>query len=98
MSSKNFFPKYLNKGSKGPAVALLQIILLVRGHNRYIVTDGDYGDETAKGVRQLQKILRVEQDGHFGPQTRQALFAETELNVGAIPADIFGGENQAVAP
>lgn len=93
-----FFPEYLNQGSKCPAVALLQCLLKNAGFNDKIVVDGDYGEETAKGVRALQSMLRIEEDGHFGPATRKAMAERGGLDVNALPADIFEGENKPVGP
>jgi len=93
-----FFPEYLNKGSKGPAVAFLQALLLDRSLNPNIIIDGDYGEETAKGVSELQKELGVEEDGNFGPMTRSALYAQGGIDVDAIEAASFQGEIAYVGP
>ena len=89
------FPEYLNKGSRGPAVVVLQIILLVRGHNPNIIPDGEYGEQTALGVKQLQAELRVDQDEHFGPATRAALLKESRLDVNSLTQDLLKGETVA---
>jgi peptidoglycan hydrolase-like protein with peptidoglycan-binding domain len=86
------FPEYLNKGSRGPAVVVLQIILLARGYNPQIIPDGEYGEQTALGVKQLQTDLRVDQDGHFGPATRAALLKESALDVNSLTSNLFQGE------
>lgn len=100
MGDAMFFPTFLNKGSKGPPVALLQCLLIDRGCNSDNITvDGDYGEETAKGVFELQKELGVEADGNFGPQTREALANECGapgLDVNKIPASAFSGPTTAI--
>ena len=99
MHSK-FFPEYLDKGSVGPAVALLQTLLVVLGFNgENIVIDGDYGGETVIGVTMLQRDLPgVEPDGNFGPATRVAFMAQYRLDVDTLPAGIFTGVTEAVGP
>ena len=93
------FPKYLDKGSKGPAVAMLQVLLVARGYNDdNIIVDGDYGDATAEGVRQLQEEFSLEEDGHFGPNSRAALQSDSDVNVDALDAELFVGETLAVGP
>ena len=89
MGYDKLFPKYLDKGSGGPAVALLQCLLIDRSCNsENIIVDGEYGEQTAEGVRQLQQNLGVDQDGNFGPATREALKLEG-LDVNEIPAHVF---------
>ena len=99
------FPEYLNKGSKGPAVALLQTLLLSQDFNRNIVVDGDYGGETARGVEELQQFLNgvanrevLEVDGNFGSETRKAYAKYFHLDVDTLPASIFAGETVGVGP
>lgn len=93
------FPPYLNQGSKGPAVAALQLILkAILDFENEIVVDGEYGYVTARSVRRLQDELGVEQDGNFGPQTRAMLLDDYQIDVNVIPANIFVGETTAVTP
>ncbi len=81
------FPEYLPPGSKGPAVMFLQLMLQAGGYNsEAIVADGDYGDETAEGVRQFQRQVDLDDDGAFGPDTRAKWLEKTGLDVNAIPA------------
>jgi hypothetical protein len=94
---ERFFPEYLNQGSKGPAVALLQCILRDRGYS-FVTVDGEYGEETARGVRALQAGLNIKKDGHFGPATRRALVNNGGLDVNAILAKVFSGKTKAVGP
>ena len=97
---ETLFPTYLNRGSKGPAVAVLQTILKARGCDpqNQIIIDGDYGNMTMLAVQRLQNELGVEADGNFGPQTRAALRERTGLDINRIPASVFVGETEAVAP
>jgi peptidoglycan hydrolase-like protein with peptidoglycan-binding domain len=93
------FQKYLDMGSKGPAVVVLQLLLKAAGYNSSaIVPDGDYGEQTAAGVRELQKHHGIEVDGHFGPDTRKALMDFTTVNVNDLDAELFIGETLAVGP
>lgn len=88
---KKLFPEYLDSGAKNPAaVALLQIILKVSGHNAHAIkVDGDYGKETTLGVEYLQDEYGIEADGNFGPETRQWLFRDTGLDVNELLAETF---------
>lgn len=99
---KLFTEEYMEPGSKGPAVALLQIILLARGHNHEkIVPDGVYGPETEKGVRLLQATLgfpAAGQDGSFGPATRRALLEKRRIDIDALSANLFAGPGTYVRP
>ncbi|MES2088252.1 MAG: peptidoglycan-binding protein [Patescibacteria group bacterium] len=94
MTALPFFPQYLNKGSKGPVgtIRLLQLLLLAGGHNAGIVPDGDYGEQTALGVRNLQVEMGFtgdDVDGNFGPKTRAAYKLITGIDINAIPEDFF---------
>lgn len=62
--------KVLKKGSKGEQVKALQILLMGRGYTlpKY-GADGDYGDETVKAVKALQKDKKIAQDGIAGKDT-----------------------------
>lgn len=95
----SFFPEYLNQGSKGPAVALLQIILLALNCNSRIIPDGDYtvNGETARGVAELQRRMCFkvsDMDGNFGPKTRKAFHEKYGWDVNSLPKNIFQGETQ----
>ncbi|MFZ2149679.1 MAG: peptidoglycan-binding domain-containing protein [Minisyncoccia bacterium] len=95
---KSLFPPYLNIGSQGPAVVVLQIILRVLGYNSYIVPDGDYGGETVKGVKDLQSDMGIEVDGNFGPGTRKAFLEAYSFDVDTLDASKFLGDTVAVVP
>ena len=102
---KMLFPEYLNQGSEGPAVAVLQLILVAAGLGyssrtivNEIIVDGQYGDVTAQAVRKLQRDLGVTEDGNFGPETREAVLKELGLNVNELSANLFVGETTAVTP
>lgn len=58
----------LKKGSKGETVKEIQKILQTKGYYKYKI-DGQYGTETEKAVKQLQKQQGNSQDGVFGPKT-----------------------------
>ncbi len=59
---------------------------------------GNYREKTAEAVRNLQRKLNVEADGHFGPATRVALAASYGIDVNAIPASIMAGKTKEVRP
>ena len=66
-----------------------------------IIPNGDYGEETAKGVRLFQRAAEFKDadiDGHFGPETRRAFLEWHRIDVDEIPADAFEGETMAVIP
>lgn len=66
-----------------------------------IIADGEYGEETAKGIRLFQGAVGfngADVDGHFGPETRKAFLEWHRINVDEIPADAFAGETMAVIP
>ena len=52
----------LQRGSKGEAVKILQRKLGV-------TSDGDFGPETEKAVKEYQKYYNLQVDGIAGPQT-----------------------------
>ncbi len=98
---ETFFPPYLNKGSSGRAVMLLQLLLLAGGHNRNITPDGQYGDQTEAGVKDLQSKLGFsgsDVDGNCGPQTREAWKAQTGLDINGILRGAFANDTVAVTP
>lgn len=61
-------------GSKGNLVRIAQERLLVKGYKlpKYGV-DGDFGAETEKVVKELQKDAKIEVDGIIGPDTWRVL-------------------------
>ncbi len=62
----------LKRGSKGETVREIQTILQKKGLYKYKL-DGEYGTETEKAVKALQKELNVTVDGWFGTKTCQKL-------------------------
>lgn len=88
------FPEYLNQGSKGPAVAVLQVLLKAGRFdpNSEITIDGDYGPITAQAVKRLQGSMGVEADGNFGPGTRQVYRVQHWIDVNTLEAEPFCGQ------
>jgi len=64
--------------------------------NHLIKVDGRYGDETAEGVRNLQRELGLEADGNFGPATRLAFLRQFGFDVNALLEKNFVGMNVLV--
>lgn len=96
---EKLFPEYLNKGSRGAAVFFLQNLLLAGGYNSTsIFADGIYGEETAKGVCELQEELGVETDGHFGPTTRSVWLHNGGPDIDSITMDSLTSGTEAIMP
>lgn len=97
---EQLFPQYLNRGSHGQAVAVLQLLLVINGFAAPgLAIDGEYGDVTAESVRLIQKRHGLELDGNFGPDTRAALAKELGgFNVNSIPKGPFDRQTYAVSP
>lgn len=90
------FPPYLQLGSSGPAVLVLQLILRcfeIGRHN--IEMDGVFGQMTEWGVKNLQSGLLgftgTNIDGCFGPTTRGRLNQLYGIDVEALMAKDFEG-------
>ena len=101
MAQAMFPGEYLDQGSEGGAVVLLQLFLLFGDYNHKIIADGDYGEETATGVKRLQEELQFKGDdidGNFGPQTRAALLRQRNIDINAITVINFTQPTKAVVP
>lgn len=79
---KNEVPRYMNEGSEGPHVTVLQAFLkaiTLLGPDgtgllgRDIVFDMQYGRVTSDALAVLQAHHDLEADGHCGPDTRQLM-------------------------
>lgn len=94
------FPQYLDRGSHGQAVAMLQLLLVTHGLAAPgLAIDGEYGDVTAESVRRVQERHGLEQDGHFGPDTRKGFAEELGgFHVNSIPKSPFDRETLAILP
>ncbi len=71
-----FFGTNLSLGSRGEDVVVLQDFLLYRGYNipnvaNGWVSKGYFGYQTATALRQYQAANGVNEDGYFGPITRE---------------------------
>lgn len=64
---------YLNPGSSGMAVRLLQEALNKAGMTPKLIADGIYGPSTKKAVLYFQRSQGLEMDGIAGPQTLKKL-------------------------
>ena len=99
--TKKLFPEYLNQGSSGGAVYMLEIILIAMGFAPGTFPTGRYTDSTAEAVKRLQESLGftgTDIDGNFGPATRKALREKTGLHVNDIPIEALTAETLAVIP
>ena len=71
MAVSKEFPRYMQKGSSGPHVAVLQIFLFGAGWGKKgLVPNWTYDEVTAEAVRTLQRVCGLDPDGNFGPMTR----------------------------
>ncbi len=68
-------PQYMQKGSHGPHITLLHVLLFGAGFGDGIVMDQDYGETTARQVSKLQgmRLRMIEVKGNFDPETRAAI-------------------------
>ena len=66
-------PRYMNQGSEGPHVTLVQVVLCGVGMGEHMTFDGYYSHLVAAKVKRMQELLHIEADGNFGPVTRQAV-------------------------
>ena len=65
---------YLENGDKGQKVKEMQQELDSLGYDLgKWGTDGHFGDQTEKAVRQFQKDMNITVDGLYGPQSRKAM-------------------------
>ena len=86
------FPPFLNQGSRGPAVRVLQCLLHGR-HDSPNVT-GNYDEATGNAVKTLQVELGFRDgdvDGNFGPATRAAFSAQFGVDVDSLMIFDFTG-------
>jgi peptidoglycan hydrolase-like protein with peptidoglycan-binding domain len=91
---------YMEKGSKGPAVAVLQIILITSGwgFDYGVVIDGDFGERTEQALMGFQRSTGLEADGKCGPMTRAKLSEITGVDINALSAAVFTGKTVLVPP
>ena len=69
-------PLWMNEGSHGPHVVLLQTFLFGARFSNSLVLDGEYGSITACRVADLQRFLGMDRDaitGNFSQATRTAV-------------------------
>ena len=89
---------FMEKGSTGAAVAVLQVLLKAIDVNPAVKVDGDFGEETAKGIRLLQDAYGIEVNGKCGPDMREKIYERTGIELNALPADLFKKETVTVPP
>lgn len=85
------FPKYMNKGSRGPHVKVLKRFLEISGFGANIdTTSEEYDQATADRVCELQERFDIGSDGNFGPITRGTILNGFEFNFEAECSMISG--------
>lgn len=91
MTKSLFANAYLNIGSSGLEVAVLQVFLLQT--NPRIKVSGFYDEETARGVSLLQRDLgfheEKDRDGEFGFHTMSALRSLKRIDFSEISEQVF---------
>jgi peptidoglycan hydrolase-like protein with peptidoglycan-binding domain len=88
-TEKRTFSMWLNAGSMGWEVVVLQILLRLKLLNTLVSISGYYGNKTADGVRKWQHMLGVEVDGNFGQDTRKKIVERGGLDFNTLLADVF---------
>src|SRR3990167_6287885 len=89
------FPTWLNQGSQGRAVTILQVFLAGAGFGSGMVFNGVYDSLTAAHVRNLQAFLGKEDvDGHFGPKTREFVLNRYGIDFNTLPLRPFRASTQ----
>ncbi len=79
-STDEFGTRDLIAGARGGDVKSLQKQLRERGFKRTKVT-GVYDDQTARGVRNYQRVHSIKQSGVFGPKTRTTFVGKIVVNL-----------------
>ena len=83
------FPPFLNAGSYGDAVTVLQILLIVIDPECHgLEVTGIHAGWSVKAVKRLQIRLGFtgkDVNGNFGPGTRAALKEELGMDVDCVP-------------
>lgn len=89
-------PETMTKGSIGPHVTIVHVILCMEGFGQRLVPDMEWGDETDKAFNLVQRGLGVSDGGTasggpiLGPRTRVRLITRFELNLEQIWRTIPG--------
>ncbi|MDP1706330.1 MAG: peptidoglycan-binding domain-containing protein [bacterium] len=83
-------PEYMDKGSHGPHVTILQAFLCGWGDGGNIEFDQDYGDVTADLVGKFQSDRELDVDSNCGPETRQSMLETDGFDFAAACASVPG--------
>lgn len=87
-------PPYMQKGSTGPVVTVLQVFLcgVLKGSQtpRQIVYDQNYGAITAQLVREFQTVNQLEVTGNWNPETSGCAKREYSFDFEAAAVGIYG--------
>jgi hypothetical protein len=85
---RHLFPPYLNEGSYGEAVLVMQILLNMLDPLFQLELTGVHTGRSVDAVRRLQHVLGFtgeNVDGNFGPGTRRAMRLRLSIDVDAVP-------------
>lgn len=99
----NDIPTYMQKGSRGPVVNAVLLVLAGWYTSRFddasgLEPDGEYGNRLHTVVSEFQKEWGLEEDGHFGPATRRAFVDEFGFNLQTLAAITGPGVTVFVQP
>ncbi|MFA6184183.1 MAG: peptidoglycan-binding protein [Parcubacteria group bacterium] len=83
------FSTWLNAGSMGWEVVVLQILLRLKLLSTSVSISGYYGNKTVDGVCKWQRMLGVEVDGNFGQDTRKKIIKRGGLDFNTLLAAVF---------
>ena len=86
---QKLFPPFLNEGSFGDAVLVLQMLLNMLDPEFSVELNGTHSGRSVEAVKRLQQnrldLEGEDVDGNLGPGTRQALRQKLGIDVEAIP-------------
>lgn len=98
--NQRLFPLYMNSESgtgdrsHGGAVTILKILFFgTKYYDRDYEINFVYCNGLVRVIKRFQKIHGIEEDGNFGPDTREKFKEEFGLDVNAVNRNIFARES-----